>query len=115
MEIVMMIHILLKLYSKYKYGTDIKDKYVIVRMQKFKVRFIVFIYLINKGVDNGDDTIIDYNKYERLAISESSESSDSNNASDSEEYSNQSRNEPAIGFMNLNVLEENYVNDIHSK
>nr|CAG8544862.1 6621_t:CDS:2 [Entrophospora candida] len=87
MEIVMMIHILLKLYSKYKYGTDIKDKHVIVRMQKFK----------------------------RLAISESSESSDSNNASDSEEYSNQSRNEPAIGFMNLNVLEENYVNDIHSK
>jgi hypothetical protein len=34
---------------------------------------------------------------------------------DSEEYSNQSGNESAIGFMNLNVIKENYVNDIHSE
>jgi hypothetical protein len=64
-----------------------------------------------KGLDNdnGDDIIIDYNYYERLAISESSDSNDS------EEYSNQSGNESAIGFMSLNVIEENYINDIYSE
>nr|CAG8433746.1 2067_t:CDS:2 [Entrophospora candida] len=86
-----------------KYGTDMKDKHIVMRMQNFK------------GVDNSDDIIIDYDKYERLAISESSESSDSNDASDSEKYSNQCENESTPGFMNLNVIEEIYVNDIHSE
>ncbi|CAJ0640178.1 7816_t:CDS:2 [Entrophospora sp. SA101] len=44
-----------------KYGTDMKDKH---------------------GVDNSNDIIIDYERYERLAINKSSESS-------SEKYSNQ--------------------------
>ena len=64
-------------------------------------------------MDNSDDIIIDYDKYERLAISESSDSSDSNDASNSEKYSNQSENESTLGFMNLNDIEEIYVNDIH--
>ncbi|CAH1764164.1 11405_t:CDS:2, partial [Entrophospora sp. SA101] len=64
-----------------KHGTDMKDKHVVMRVQKFK------------GVDNSDDIIIDYDKYERLAISKSSESSDSNDASDSEKHNNQSENE----------------------
>ncbi|CAJ0643109.1 14233_t:CDS:2 [Entrophospora sp. SA101] len=59
-----------------KHGTDMKDKHVVMR-----------------GVDNSDDIIIDYDKYERLAISKSSESSDSNDASDSEKHNNQSENE----------------------
>ena len=63
-------------------------------------------------MDNSDDIIIDYDKYERLAISESSESND---ASNSEKYSNQSENESTLGFMNLNDIEEIYVNDIHSE
>ena len=63
----------------------------------------------------GEGIITDYDKYEKLAISESSESSDSNDASDSEEYSDQSGNEPAIDFTNLNPIEEVYVNDIHSE
>nr|CAG8529630.1 3512_t:CDS:2 [Entrophospora candida] len=54
----------------------------------------------------------------RLAISESSEpsdSSDSNDASNSEKYSNRSENESTLGFMNLNDIEEIYVNDICSE
>nr|CAG8452508.1 2298_t:CDS:2 [Entrophospora candida] len=86
-----------------KYGTDMKDKHVVMRMQKFKI--IVMTLLLT-------------DKYERLAISESTESSDSsdsNDASNSEKYSNQSENESTLGFMNLNDIEEIYVNDIYSE